>query len=252
MRVNVPRKSDLGAEVHRHQGLAPSCLVKMAGGHVGLALGAEYREETLKDSPDAAAIAGDILGQGITATDGSRDNYGDLRRAARCRSREQSRSSSPARYDHYSDYGSSTTPKVGVKYTPIDTARCCAPTGARASAPRRCRRSRPRSATFFTQVNDPETGAAPADLGRRSPATRTSRPRSRPAPTSASSSSRRANFSTSLDYYWIKWQGHRPGARASRTSSMRPARTRRQDPAVDPPCPSTDQVLRDPVTNRPS
>ena len=52
----------------------------MAGGNVGLALGAEFRKEKLKDRPDVAASAGEVLGQGITATNGERDNYGVLRR----------------------------------------------------------------------------------------------------------------------------------------------------------------------------
>ena len=54
---------------------------KMEGGNVGLALGAEWRKETLKDRPSAATAGGDILGQGSTSTDGSRTSeaiYGEL------------------------------------------------------------------------------------------------------------------------------------------------------------------------------
>ena len=47
---------------------------KLPGGPVGLAVGAEFRSEKLTDNPATIAQTGGILGQGITATDGSRTN----------------------------------------------------------------------------------------------------------------------------------------------------------------------------------
>lgn len=38
-------------------------------------MGAEFRNEKLKDIPDVNATSGNILGQGTTATDGKRDSY---------------------------------------------------------------------------------------------------------------------------------------------------------------------------------
>ena len=120
---------------------------KMAGGNVGLALGAEWRKETLKDTPDPASIAGDILGQGSTATDGSRTSeaiYGELRLPILKNLEMQL----AARYDHYSDYGSSTVPKVGIKYTPIDTLALRGNVGKGFRAPTLPEIS-PSTATFF-------------------------------------------------------------------------------------------------------
>jgi iron complex outermembrane receptor protein len=55
-------------------------LWQMAGGPAGLALGIEFRDESLKDRPDAAAQSGDILGQGITGDRRLAHEHVDLRR----------------------------------------------------------------------------------------------------------------------------------------------------------------------------
>jgi iron complex outermembrane receptor protein len=56
------------------------------------------------------------------------------------------------------------------------------------------------------------------------------------------------NFSTSLDYYWIKWKDI---VTSQSTQSIVDAACPNPpaDPNVDPPCPSTPQVPRDPNTN---
>jgi iron complex outermembrane receptor protein len=127
----------------------------LPGGNVGLALGAEYRKETLKDRPSDAATSGDILGQGTTTTDGSRSSeavYGELRLPILKNLEAQL----AARYDHYSDYGSSTVPKIGLKYTPTDMVALRGNLGKGFRAPTLPEIS-PSTATFFVQVIDPQT-----------------------------------------------------------------------------------------------
>ena len=131
-------------------------LWKMAGGNAGLALGAEFRNEKLNDRPDAFATSGEILGQGITATNGKRDNYAFYAEASLPLTRAIELSVA-GRYDHYSDYGTSTTPKAGIKFRATDTLLFRANWGKGFRAPTLPEIS-PSVATFFVQVNDPVTG----------------------------------------------------------------------------------------------
>jgi iron complex outermembrane receptor protein len=221
----------------------------LPGGAIGLALGAEYRKETLKDRPSDAAINGDILGQGTTATDGHRSSealYGELRLPLMKNLEMQL----AARYDHYSDYGSSTVPKVGIKYTPTDTVALRGNVGKGFRAPSLPEIS-PSTATFFVAVTDPQAGplGAPAQIsGVFSGNPKLKAEKSTSANLGIVFEPTR-NFSTSIDYYWIKWkdivQGGDFQSIIDASCPNPPA-----DPAVDPPCPSTPQVIRDPVTNQ--
>lgn len=130
----------------------------LPGGPVGLAIGAEYRGETLKDRPASIAQQGLILGQGITATDGDRNSFAVFAEAGLpiFKSLEAQLA---VRSDHYSDYGSSTVPKVGLKWKPTPEFLIRANWGEGFRAPTLPEIS-PSTATFFTTVNDPVTGAA--------------------------------------------------------------------------------------------
>ena len=77
--------------------------------------------------------------------DQSRTNVRGLRRVQRSRSSRPSRPTSAVRYDHYSDFGSTTNPKVSLRWQPVRRC-CCAGRGARASS----RRS-------LYQLYDPQT-----------------------------------------------------------------------------------------------
>ena len=156
IRLNPTRRSE--SELKFVDTKASTELWQMAGGAAGLALGGEFRRESLNDHPDASASAGDILGQGITATDARRDNtalYAELGLPFTKRIEGQV----AARYDHYSDYGNSTTPKLGLKFHPIDTLLLRANWGRGFRAPTLVENS-PSIATFFTQINDPVFNAA--------------------------------------------------------------------------------------------
>ena len=217
----------------------------MPGGNIGLALGAEWRKETLKDRPSEATLAGDILGQGSTATDGSRTSeaiYGELRLPILKNLEMQL----AARYDHYSDYGSSTVPKLGVKYTPTDTVALRGNVGKGFRAPTLPEIS-PSSATFFVSVTDPQTNTLQNISGVFAGNPNLNAEKSTSANLGVVFEPTR-NFSTSLDWYWIKWTDI---VLATNFQDIVDAScpTPPADPNVDPPCPSTDTVLRDPVTN---
>lgn len=137
---------------------ASTTVGSLAGGDIGLGIGFEFRREAIKDRPAAIAKGGDILGQGITATDGSRTNtsvYGELSLPFI----KDLEAQLAVRMDRYSDYGTSTTPKVGVKYRVMDGMLVRANWGKGFRAPTLPEIS-PSEATFFTSVIDPEDGVS--------------------------------------------------------------------------------------------
>jgi iron complex outermembrane receptor protein len=200
--VDIPReaKSTLGFIDTR----ASTEIGKLPGGAIGLALGGEYRREKLNDRPDPSAQAGDILGQGITATNGSRNNWAVFAELGLpiITSLEAQLA---LRHDKYSDYGSSTTPKAGFKFKPSDAVAFRANWGKGFRAPSLPEIS-PSVATFFTQVNDPAFQGASQNISgvfAGNPGLKAETSITRTAgiviePT--------RNFSVGLDYYYIDWQ----------------------------------------------
>jgi iron complex outermembrane receptor protein len=92
-------------------------LTQLAGGPMGLAVGFEWRRESLVDTPDEAIRQGRLLGTGASATDGSRTAYalfGELV-APIGKTLELSVA---ARGDKYNDFGSAFSPKIGGKWIP--------------------------------------------------------------------------------------------------------------------------------------
>ena len=94
-------------------------LMDLPGGPLALAAGTEVRHETLDGEATPGTFTGDINGS-YAAAKGSRTvvaAYAELA-APILKSLELQFA---GRADHYSDYGKSTTPKVGFKYTPLNT-----------------------------------------------------------------------------------------------------------------------------------
>jgi iron complex outermembrane receptor protein len=154
--INVRRVSE--SELKFIDTKASTEFGSLPGGPIGLATGFEFRQESLQDRPDAAAQNGDVLGQGITATDGERDNlavYGELALPIT----RQLEAQLALRYDDYSDFGTALTPKVGVKFKATPELLFRANWGRGFRAPTLPEIS-PSIATFFVQVNDPVTGQA--------------------------------------------------------------------------------------------
>jgi iron complex outermembrane receptor protein len=129
-----------------------------------------------------------------------------------------------ARYDHYSDYGSSTVPKIGLKYTPTDMVALRGNLGKGFRAPTLPEIS-PSTATFFVQVIDPQTDTTQQISGVFAGNPNLKAEKSTSANLGIVFEPSR-NFSTSLDYYWIKWKDIVLRL-TSRASSTRRARTRR-------------------------
>jgi iron complex outermembrane receptor protein len=90
-------------------------LFQMAGGPFAIAAGLEARKEEMKISPDAKIIAGDIVGRGTTAADGDRNVTAFYAEVA-VPFMKGLETQLALRTEHYSDFGNSTTPKVGVKW----------------------------------------------------------------------------------------------------------------------------------------
>ena len=90
-------------------------LMQLASGPLGMAAGLEYRKEDYDDYSDPVLTTGDVLGRGSTQAKGARNitsAYVEFSVPAMRNVELQL----AARTDRYSDYGSSSTPKVGVRW----------------------------------------------------------------------------------------------------------------------------------------
>ncbi len=175
---------------------------KLPGGPIGLATGFEFRKEELTDSPDARATGGDILGQGVTATNGERDQfavYGELALPIT----RQLEAQLALRYDDYSDYGSSTTPKVGLKFRASPELMFRANWGRGFRAPSLPEIS-PSVATFFTQVIDPTNNQVTTISGVFAGNPELNAEKSRSTTLGMVWEPNNA-FNVSLDFYQITW-----------------------------------------------
>lgn len=201
MLVNVQRKAE--SELKFVDTKASTELLQMSAGPLGLALGAEARNESLQDRPDARARAGDVLGQGTTATDASRRQYAVYGELAIPITRAIE-AQVAGRHDHYSDYGSSTTPKVGVKFRPFNSLLMRANWGKGFRAPTLPEIS-PSSATFFTSVIDPTTNQITQISGvfAGNPSLEAEKSKSW---TAGLVWEPNANFNIGVNYYDIDWQ----------------------------------------------
>jgi iron complex outermembrane recepter protein len=99
-------------------GSISSELFDLPGGALGFAVGAEYRKEKTNSPPVPGTDTGDIVGLGFSAFSSDRDIYAGYIEAIAPVTNFLELNAA-YRYDHYSDYGHSSTPKVGFKVTPI-------------------------------------------------------------------------------------------------------------------------------------
>ena len=137
-------------------------LAQLPAGPLGFAAGAEFKRESIADRPDALLTSGNVLAQGATATDGSRRTtavYAEFNVPIV----KKLEASIAAREDHYSDFGSAFSPKVGLKWQVIPEflVRATASKGFRApSLPE----NSASSATFFQTVTDRNAPGGPANV----------------------------------------------------------------------------------------
>ncbi len=94
-------------------------LFDLPGGPFGIAFGTEFRNEKTDTPPVPYTDTGEIVGLGYSAFEADRDVYaGYVEISAPVLSFLELNGA--LRYDHYSDYGHSTTPKIGFKLKPIE------------------------------------------------------------------------------------------------------------------------------------
>ena len=131
-------------------------ILQLAAGPLGFAAGADFRHESIANLPDPSLLSGLILNFGQTTVHGARTEYaGYMEFSAPLLKTLEAQLA--GRYDHYSDFGSEGTPKVGLRFQPAPEvlARGSFSKGFRApSLPE----ITPSSATFFLAVVDPVTG----------------------------------------------------------------------------------------------
>ncbi len=95
-------------------------LFEMTGGTAGLAFGAEYRKDSYADIYDTLQSSGQIVGSAGNSAAGSR-NVRALYAELLLPVLSNLEVSLAARHDRYSDYGNDTSPKIGVRFQPLET-----------------------------------------------------------------------------------------------------------------------------------
>jgi len=129
-------------------------LMQMASGPLAMAAGVEYRREERKANPDPLKTTGEIVGFGASFAEGSRNVtslYGELSVPV-LRNLEVQLA---ARTDRYSDYGNSTTPKIGAKWKVLPSLALRANYAEAFRAPSLTENSKS-SVSAFTVVTDPK------------------------------------------------------------------------------------------------
>lgn len=94
-------------------------LLDMPSGELMIALGTEYREESISDNPDDQFLRGEVFGTEATQANGSRDNlaiFGELAIPVL----DDLEVQLAVRYEDYSDFGTTTDPKVSFLWSPTD------------------------------------------------------------------------------------------------------------------------------------
>ena len=94
-------------------------LMQLTGGPLGLALGAEIRREKADDPGVPGTETGSIVGLGYSKFSMSRDVYAMYGEVVAPVAKWLELNAA-LRWDHYSDFGNSVTPKVGFKARPTD------------------------------------------------------------------------------------------------------------------------------------
>jgi iron complex outermembrane receptor protein len=114
LRISTERNST--SKLHFGDIKATTSLGSLAGGDIGFAAGLDGRRESINDTPDPLVRAGRLLGTGSSITNGSRNviaGYVEVSLPVT----KSVEINMAGRADRYSDFGSATSPKVGMKWT---------------------------------------------------------------------------------------------------------------------------------------
>ncbi|WJG09363.1 TonB-dependent receptor [Aliiglaciecola sp. LCG003] len=94
-------------------------LMKMGNSEVMAAIKAEYREEAISDNPDDQFLRGDVFGTEATQANGERDSK-SLSAEFAFPVMDELEIQLAVRYEDYSDFGTTTDPKVSFLWAPMD------------------------------------------------------------------------------------------------------------------------------------
>jgi iron complex outermembrane receptor protein len=94
-------------------------LMEMEHGDLGLAVGIEYRENSISDNPDDQFLRGEVFGTEATQANGSRDNTAVFAELA-IPVLDNFEVQLAVRHEDYSDFGTTTDPKVAFMWNPSD------------------------------------------------------------------------------------------------------------------------------------
>jgi iron complex outermembrane receptor protein len=145
-------------------------MLKLSGGPLAVALGGEWRRERLTDNPSEMLASGEVVGIRVEI---------DPQQASRTVSAAFAEVNVPivralevgasVRYDHYSDFGGTTNPKVALRWQPVPSLLMRGTWGTGFRAPSLPDLYTPQSYAFFTGFPDPircPVTNAPADCGQ--------------------------------------------------------------------------------------
>ena len=91
----------------------------LAGGPIGIAAGFQYRDESIRDIPDIQFRRGEIIGTEATQVEGSRD-INSVYAEAVFPVLDDLELQAALRHDDYSDFGSTTNPRIGLMWRAMD------------------------------------------------------------------------------------------------------------------------------------
>jgi iron complex outermembrane receptor protein len=92
----------------------------LPGGPLALAIGGEWRREALSDNPNPILDTGDVVGiRGEVSPQDASRTVGALFAELNLPLATGFEVLASVRYDHYSDFGGTTNPKVGVRWQPV-------------------------------------------------------------------------------------------------------------------------------------
>ena len=94
-------------------------IMEIAGGDIMLALKAEYREESISDNPDDQFLRGEVFGTEATQANGQRDSTAIAAEFA-IPVLDELEVQFAVRHEDYSDFGTTTDPKVSFLWAPLE------------------------------------------------------------------------------------------------------------------------------------
>lgn len=100
-------------------GVASGPIMQLGGNDVMLAVGVEYREESISDNPDEQFLRGEVFGTEATQANGERDSTAFFTELAIPLS-DTFEAQLAVRHEDYSDFGTTTDPKVSFLWSPLD------------------------------------------------------------------------------------------------------------------------------------